>query len=115
MNKSMIAPAFWGAVIGIGATAIVGFSALGWVGAGSAEQMAKQRADSAVVAALVPVCIAQSQTDAVKLTELAAITKPFDRRDFVMSTGWATTVPQGEPNRAVAEACAAELSKAAGA
>lgn len=114
MNKSMIAPAFWGAVVGVAATAIVGFSALGWVGAGSAEKMAKQRADSAVVAALVPVCIAQSQTDSIKLTELAAITKPYDRRDFVLNTGWAT-VPEGEPNRAVAEACAAELSKAAGA
>ena len=111
MDTRAIKPGLWGLAIGIAGTALVGFTSMGWVGPGSAEQMAKQRADRAVVAALLPVCMAQSQTDTTKLAQLASIQSPYERRDFVMKAGWAT---QGESaNGDLAEACAGALSKAA--
>jgi hypothetical protein len=39
--------------------AIVGFSALGWTLGSSAERMAKDQAETAVVDALTPVCVAR--------------------------------------------------------
>jgi hypothetical protein len=115
MDTKMIKPGLWGLAIGVGATVLVGFSTMGWTGPKSAEQMAQQRADKAVVAALVPVCMAQSKADidTAKLVKLASIQSPYDRRDFVMKAGWAT-MPLGESaNGEVADACASALSKAA--
>jgi hypothetical protein len=110
MDTRAIKPALWGVAIGVAGTAIVGFTTMGWVGPGSAEQMAKVRADKAVVAALLPVCMTQSQADSTKLAQLAAIQSPYDRRDFVMKAGWAM---QGDSaNGDLADACAGALSKA---
>ena len=50
-------PAFWGAVGGAAALAIVGFSWGGWVTANTADTNAKQRSEKAVVAALAPICV----------------------------------------------------------
>ena len=112
MDKSWIKPGIWGVVIGAGAVAAVGFMSMGWVGPGTAEKMAKTRADTAVVAALVPVCLARSNADTMKMTELAAIKSPYDRRDFVINAGWTTMEKEASANGAVAEACATALSKA---
>ena len=67
-------PALWGAATGAIALAIVGFSQLGWKTAGSAERLAQDRADSAVVTALVPFCVLKAQQDPDKtvLAKLAA-------------------------------------------
>ena len=53
----------WGAAAGAVAMTIVGFSQLGWFTAGSADRMAQDRADTAVVAALVPFCVTKAQAD----------------------------------------------------
>ena len=50
-----------------------------------------------------------------KLGELRAITSSWEQTEFVMKTGWATFPGQAEPNRAVAEACAAGVLKIAAA
>jgi hypothetical protein len=52
---------------------------------------------------------------AKKLGELTAITSSYEQTEFVMKTGWATFPGQPDPNRAVAEACAAALLKTAAA
>ena len=54
-------PGLWGAASGAVVMAIVGFSQLGWKTEGTAEQLAQDRADTAVVAALVPFCVAKAQ------------------------------------------------------
>jgi hypothetical protein len=46
----------------------VGFSQLGWRTAASADQLAQDRADIAVVAALVPFCVAKAQQDTDQAT-----------------------------------------------
>jgi hypothetical protein len=108
-----IKPAVWGAVGGAVVMSIVGFSALGWTLGSTADHMAKDRADAAVIDALTPVCVAgfEAQTDAAaKLAELKKISSSWDQRTFIEKGGWAT-VPGGVPNSEVARACAEKLGK----
>ena len=44
-------PGIWGAVIGAAAISVVGFSSLGWTLGSTADRMAKERAQTAVVTA----------------------------------------------------------------
>lgn len=111
-----IKPTVWGVVVGSVATMILGFSYGGWTTSATAVRLAKQQADAAVTAALVPVCLAQAKTDRAvlkKMSALTALTSSYDQGDFVTKTGWATTPGSAEPNRDVAEACAAALVKSA--
>jgi Ni/Fe-hydrogenase subunit HybB-like protein len=111
-------PGIWGVVIGSILTMIVGFSWGGWTLSSTARQGAVKQSDAAVTAALVPICLAGEKADlgrAKKLGELTAITSSYDQTDFVMKTGWATFPGQADPNREVAEACAAALLKTAAA
>ena len=110
-----IKPAVWGVVLGSILTMIVGFSYGGWSTGGTAARMAKQQSDTAVTAALVPLCVAQSRADRAgvrKLGELKAISSSYDQQEFVTKTGWATVPGSESPNREVAEACATALLKA---
>lgn len=115
-RPAWIKPAFIGATVGATATIIVGFTLSGWVVGSSAERMATQKADAAVTAALVPICIAQSKTDPnslVKVAQLEAITSAYERRDFVMKAGWATVPAANAPDGILASACAEVLLMAA--
>lgn len=110
-----IKPAVWGAVTGAIGMAIVGFWAFGWTLASSAERMARDRADAAVIAALTPVCVArfEAQADASsKILELQKIFSSWDKRSFIEKGGWATIPGSGTPNSDVATACAEKLGKA---
>jgi hypothetical protein len=111
-----IKPVLWGAVAGSVLTMIVGFSYGGWTTGGTASRLAKQQADTAVTAALVPLCIAQSKADRTvvkKMGELKTLTSSYDQREFVTKTGWATVPGSEDANTDVAEACAAALLKTA--
>jgi hypothetical protein len=95
---------------------ILGFSYGGWTTGDTAARVARQQADTAVTAALVPVCIAQSKADRTvlkRMGELKALTSSYQQRDFVTNTGWATVPGSENPNSDVAEACAAALLKTA--
>ena len=99
-------------------TMIVGFSWGGWITNGTAQQLSRQRADTAVTVALVPLCIAQSKADrgvTKKLAELRAITSSYEQQEFVTKTGWATVPGAEGPSRDLAEACASALLKTASA
>jgi len=92
---------------------IIGFSWLGWTLGSTAERMAVERTNSAVVAALTPSCVASFMRQpgaAVKLAEFQKIDS-WKQAEFIEAGGWAT--PRGEktPNSGVAEACAAQLAK----
>jgi hypothetical protein len=93
---------------------VVGFWALGWTLGSSAERLARDRADIAVVA-LTPVCIArfEAQADAAaKLTEFKKISTSWDQQTFIEKGGWATAPGSAAPNSDVATACAEKLGKA---
>src|SRR6185437_5090195 len=110
-----VKPAIWGVVTGAVAMTIIGFWALGWTLGSSAERMARDRADAAVVDALTPVCVArfEAQADAAAtLTEFKKISTSWDRQSFIEKGGWATTPGSAAPNADVATECAEKLGKA---
>ena len=107
-------PGIWGAVIGAAAISVVGFSSLGWTLGSTAERMAKERAQTAVVDVLAPICVEkfQHQTDAAtKLIEFKKVSS-WDRRSFIEKGGWATMAGTDAPNSAVVSACAERLGNA---
>ena len=111
-----IKPVLWGAVTGSVVTMIIGFSYGGWTTSSTTARLAKVQADAAVTTALVPLCIAKAKADGAtvkRMGELEALTSSYDQRDFVTKVGWATVPGSDDPNRDVAEACAAALLKTA--
>jgi hypothetical protein len=99
-------------IIVAAATMIIGFHYGGWMTGGGAEQMANDRAEAAVTAALVPVCLAQSKADpsgVTKLAEFKAITSSYDQQEYLVKSGWATFPGSKTANDKVAEACASAL------
>lgn len=115
-NKmSWVKPGLWGLVIGGAMVAALGFGALGWVTGGAAKDMAKKAADTAVVAALVPICVLDFQAQpnaAAKLAELKELAS-YQRGKLIEEAGLATIPADTTPNSAVARACATELLKTA--
>src|ERR1700739_591877 len=108
-----VKPGVWGAVIGAVAMMIIGFSWWGWTLSSTAEQMATERANTAVVALLPPICVASfmKQPDAMaKLTEFQQ-TASWRQTEFVEKGGWATASGSTMPHSAVARACADQLAK----
>ena len=107
-------PGVWGVVIGGIATAVIGFSQLGWTTSGKAELLAQERANTAVVAALVPFCIAKAQQDPDKavFAKFQAETSSYSRSDMVIKAGWATVGGETSPDNALARACSDKLSSA---
>jgi hypothetical protein len=108
-------PGLTGAALGAVATMVIGFSQGGWYTTRSAEQLAEERASVAVVDALVPVCVSQSKLDpksADMITKMTAMVTSYEKRDYVMKAGWATSSGSEGPNGDVASACADVLVKA---
>jgi hypothetical protein len=104
-------PGLWGAAVGAIAMATVGFSQLGWVTKGTAEQLAQERSDTSVVAALVPFCIikAQQDPDLAILAKFQAEQSSYSRSDLVLKAGWATIGGKTSPDNALARACSDKL------
>jgi hypothetical protein len=103
----------WGVVIGAVAISVLGFSIFGWTLGGTADRMARERAQIAVVDVLAPICVErfQHQADApAKLTEFNKAS-PWDRRLIIERSGWATVPGTDTPNSAVAAACAERLGR----
>ena len=106
-------PGIWGAVIGAAAISVLGFSSFGWTLGGTADRMAQERAQTAVVAVLAPICVEkfQHQTDAsAKLIEFNKVPS-WDRRSIIEKGGWATMPGNDGPNSAVVTACAERLAR----
>jgi hypothetical protein len=104
-------PALWGAAAGAVAIAVVGFSQFGWKTAGSADRLAQDRADTAVVTALVPFCVIKAQQDPDKavLVRLFAEDSSYARDEMVRKAGWATIGGGTSPDSALADACSEKL------
>jgi hypothetical protein len=112
-----IKPAIWGVVGGAVAVTVIEFSA-GWVTTtGSAQAMAADAADQAVLAALTPICVARftAETPEVKQEQIAALKKEssWKRGDLVAAQGWATLPGMDEPNEDLAEVCSEKLLETA--
>jgi hypothetical protein len=102
-----------GAAAGAVVTMIVGFNWGGWTLGGTVDKVAKERADSAVVAALAPICVDQFRQAAnasANLTELNKISYAWDRGTFIEKGGWAIMPGTEKADSEVAKACAEKLS-----
>ena len=104
-----------GAALGIAATLVVGFYWGGWMTARSAQDMARTRADAALVSALAPICVDKfrASTNVIANTDELKKTTSFMQGSFIARGGWATTIGSSEPNSAVADACANLLASIA--
>ena len=101
-----------GAAAGAVAAMIVGFGWGGWTFGGTAEKVAKERAKSAVVAVLAPICVEQfrqATNASANLTELNKISYAWDRGTFIEKGGWAIMPGSEKSDSAVAKACADTL------
>jgi hypothetical protein len=108
-------PALWGAAGGAIALAIVGFTWGGWVTGGRADTDATQRADTAVIAALAPICVAKFQSAPDVSGNLAALKKAetWTQGDFIEKGGWASAAGSSKERvSAVARVCASSLAAA---
>lgn len=111
-SPEWLKPAAYGAAIGAAAVAIIGFSWGGWVTESTAATLASDKARQEVVAALLPICVAQSAADpeiGARLSELKEV-RGYQQAEFLMKTGWATMPGATDPDRALAKACAEALA-----
>jgi len=114
MEPSQVKPALWGAVGGAAALALIGFTFGGWVTGSTAAELARQRADKAVVAVLAPICVEkfrQAPNADENLGRLKDKSYDWDKGTYVSKGGWATLPGNPEPYLGVAQACADMLSK----
>jgi hypothetical protein len=102
---------FWSCVASAVLTMIIGFSWGGWVTGGTARQTAAVMAEEAVVKRLAPICVLQAARDPARVGKLVALKgeSSWQQGDYIGKQGWATMPGEQEPDRRVAEACAALL------
>jgi hypothetical protein len=108
-------PALWGAAGGAIALAIVGFTWGGWMTSSTANKLADQRTDTAVVAVLVPICVEAFLHNAdatANLTALKKISSTWEQGNFIEKGGWATRPGASSPDYVLARACAEKLVQA---
>ena len=106
-------PALWGAALGVVVTMVVGFSWLGWVSGATADRMARERTEAAVVSAMTPGCVARFMAQPKASQKLAELreTDSWKQREVVEAGGWATVGDATSANSALASACAEQLLK----
>ncbi len=105
-----VKPAAWGVVGGAIAAIFVGFFWGGWVTGGTAGQMAATSAETAIVQAFTPLCVAKAEQQPEQIVLLKAESS-WKRDDFVVEAGWVAGV--NEKYRAeVARVCALAVLEA---
>ena len=105
-----VKPAVWGAVGGAIAAMIVGFVWGGWVTGGTAEEMVSAGAETAVVQAFTPLCVARAQEEPEQLALLMEATT-YQQDDFVIEAGWVSNVNETFQTE-VARTCALAIVEA---
>ena len=108
MDWEKVQPVLWGAAGGAIVLAIIGFAWGGWVTGSTAQQMAAEVADTAVVERLTPICVEQFNQDSKKDQKLKELkeTDSWQRDDYVGKQGWATMPGEDKPDSKVAKKCA---------
>ena len=111
VNKEKIKMGVWAAIGGAILTMIIGFAWGGWVTGGTAQSRAEKLSADAVVARLVPICVAQFNQDQEKDKKLKELKEKssWERDKYVKVQGWATMPYEKEPDGSVAEKCAEQI------
>src|SRR5689334_19277512 len=101
-----------GAAAGAVATIFVGFYWGGWSLGSTAVKFADDRANTAVVAALTPICVEkfmQNRDAKANLAVLQKISTSWEQGDYLEKGGWATRPGATSPDYQLARACAEKL------
>ena len=101
-----------GIAIGAVASMVIGFSWGGWVTGGTADKIADERANSAVLAALTPICVEkflQNSDAKANLAVLQKISSNWEQGQYLEKGGWATQPGATSPDYHLARACAEKL------
>ena len=101
-----------GAFVGFLATVIIGFNWGGWMLESTAKQMAENRANTALVAALAPMCadkFRQAADASLNMAELKKVSS-WMQDSYIEKGGWATFPGMASPDHGVAKACAELLT-----
>jgi len=104
-----------GAAAGAVVTIFVGFYWGGWTTGGTAIKLADERANTAVVAALAPICaekFLQNSDAKANLAVLQKISTTWEQGDYLQKGGWATRPGATSPDYQLARACAEKLIQA---
>jgi hypothetical protein len=97
-----------GAFVGFLATVIIGFNWGGWTLESTAQQMAEKRANTALVAALAPMCadkFRQAADASLNMAELRKVSS-WMQDSYIEKGGWATFPGMTSPEHGVGQACA---------
>jgi hypothetical protein len=103
-----------GVTIGAIASMVIGFSWGGWTTGGTANRLAAERADTAVVAALTPICVEkflQSSDAQANLVVLQKISSNWEQGEYLQKGGWVTQPGATSSDYHLARACAEKLSQ----
>ena len=113
MDSEKIKQGLWGAAGGAVVLAVIGFTWGGWVTGGTAQKMAEEMAENAVVDRLAPICVEQYNQDSEKDQKLKKLkeTRSWERDDYVEKQGWATMPGEEKPDSKVAGKCAELLAE----
>ena len=116
MDLEKVKLGLWGAAGGAAVLAIVGFTFVGWVTGGTAQEMAADAAEKAVIDRLAPICVEQYNRDPEKDQKLKEMKEldSWKRDDYVGKQGWATMPGEKDPDRPVSTKCAELLSQISG-
>ena len=111
MNWQTIKTILWSAVGGALVWWIVLGAVFGWMPAGSAEQQAVERASTAVLDVLTPLCVVRFQQDAESEAKLKALQEEssWKQADYVVKQGWATMPANANSENQIARACANQI------
>ncbi len=101
-----------GIAIGAVASMAIGFSWGGWMTGGTADKLAVERADTAVLAALTPICVEkflQNRDAQANLAVLQKISSNWEQGNYLQKGGWATQPGATSHDYHLARACAEKL------
>ena len=104
-----------GIATGAIASMAIGFSWGGWMTGGTANRLAAAQADTAVVAALMPVCVEkflQNGDAKANLAVLQKISSNWEQGDYLQKGGWATRPGATSSDYQLGRACAEKLLQA---
>jgi hypothetical protein len=101
-----------GIATGAIASMVIGFSWGGWMTGGTASKLAAERADTAVVAALTPICVEkflQNSDAKANLAILQKISSNWEQGQYLENGGWVTQPGATSSDYHLARACAEKL------
>jgi len=103
-----------GMAIGAVASMVVGFSWGGWMTGSTANKLAAEQADTAVVAALTPICVErflQNTNAKTNLEALRKMTSNWEQGEYLQKGGWVTQPGATSSDYRLARACAEKLAQ----